>query len=414
MRTRTTDSGTNVLRISALLLSIVVGSFNSWGQVAGSINGAVVDASQAWPFPALTLALTNTQTGDSRQLVSSEQGFFNFTDVPRGEYIIKLNAQGFRELIIGPVLLTVGQQMTIHPKLEVGSVSETVEVSATPPPVTTSTSSLSELVDSRRIEQLPLNGRNVLQLVSLLPGVVPAGNGGQFGAVQTTFSVSGGRNVDMNFTLDGGINMNPFYSIPNEYPNPDALQEFSATTRNYSAVFGRGTSAVTAVTRSGSNEFHGTLFEFVRNTDLDSRPFFAAQRSVFKRNQYGGTIGGPILKNKLFFFASYQGTKARGTPGMCVVFDPQPGRTHRRFLSVVQIDHRPGQWRYTFPGQYHPGVEDTAIRLNFCRDGPAPPQFRLQLLRLHPCRNQVGPESGDRENRLLASQQRQADVSLLL
>jgi hypothetical protein len=118
----------------------------------------------------------------------------------------------------------------------------------------------------------------------------------------------------MNFSLDGGINMNPFYAIANEYPNPDALQEFSATSRNYSAAFGRGSSAVTAVTRSGTNTFHGTLFEFLRNTDLDSRPFFAATRSVFKRNQYGGTVGGPIIKNKLFFFGSYQGTKARGTP----------------------------------------------------------------------------------------------------
>lgn len=146
--------------------------------------------------------------------------------------------------------------------LEVGSASESIEVNASPAPVTTSTSSVSQLVDSKRIEQLPLNGRNVLQLVSLLPGVVPAGSGGQFGAVQTTFSVSGGRNVDMNFTLDGAFNMNPFYGIAKEHPNPDALQEFSAITRNFSAAFGPGTSSVSAVTRSGTNSFHGTLFEF--------------------------------------------------------------------------------------------------------------------------------------------------------
>lgn len=298
----------------ALLLSALLSSSIARAQVSGSINGTVVDATQA-AVPGAALVLTNTQTGETRQLTSSEQGYFFFTDLPRGEYNLKVSSTGFRELAIGPVVLTVGQQMTVHPTLEVGSASESIEVSASPPPVTTATSSVSQLVDSKRIEQLPLNGRNALQLVSLLPGVVPAGNGGQFGAVQTTFSVSGGRNVDMNFTLDGGINMNPFYGIANEYPNPDALQEFSATTRNYSAAFGRGTSSVAAVTRSGSNEFHGTLFEFLRNTDLDSRPFFAANRSVFKRNQYGGTIGGPVIKNKLFFFASYQGTKARGTPG---------------------------------------------------------------------------------------------------
>lgn len=296
-----------------LLSAVVTASIGS-AQVTGSINGTVTDATGAI-VPGAAIVLTNTQTGDIRQLTSSDQGYFYFTDLPRGEYTIKVNIRGFRELVIGPVVLTVGQQMTIHPRVEVGNAAESVEVSASPPPVTTSNSSLSELVDSKRIEQLPLNGRNALQLVSLLPGVVPAGNGGQFGAVQTTFSVSGGRNVDMNFTLDGGINMNPFYGIANEYPNPDALQEFSATTRNYSAVFGRGTSAVTAVTRSGTNELHGTLFEFLRNTDFDSRPFFAAKRSVFKRNQYGGTLGGPIIKNKLFLFGSYQGTKARGSPG---------------------------------------------------------------------------------------------------
>ncbi len=282
-------------------------------QVAGSINGTVLDSTQA-AIPGALLVSTNTQTGDTRQISSSEQGFFNFTDLPRGEYTVRVTAQGFREMVIGPVVLTVGQQMTVHPTLDIGSVLESIEVQGTPPPVTTSTSTVSQL-DSKRIEQLPLNGRNALQLVALLPGVVPAGNAGQMGAVQTTFSTSGGRNIDMNFSLDGGNNMNPFYSIANEYPNPDALQEFAVTTRNYSASFGRGSSGVTAVTRSGTNQLHGTIFEFLRNTKLDSRPFFAARRSAFKRNQYGGTVGGPVIKNKLFFFASYQGTKARGTPG---------------------------------------------------------------------------------------------------
>jgi hypothetical protein len=299
--------------ICALLAIAFALEFPADAQVNGSINGTLLDATQA-AVAGAPLVLTNTQTGDSRQLTSSEQGYFVFTDLPRGEYSLRVSVAGFRELVMSPLVLTVGQQMTVHPILEVGTASESIEVNASALPVTTSTSSVSQLVDSKRIEQLPLNGRNALQLVSLLPGVVPAGNGGQFGAVQTTFSVSGGRNVDMNFTLDGGFNMNPFYGIANEYPNPDALQEFSATTRNFSAAFGRGTSSVSAVTRSGTNSFHGTLFEFLRNTDLDSRPFFAATRSVFKRNQYGGTIGGPVIRNKLFFFASYQGTKARGTP----------------------------------------------------------------------------------------------------
>ena len=325
-------------------------------QVTGSINGTVVDASQS-AVAGAAVALTNTQTGEARHVLSSYQGYFNFTDLARGEYTIKVTASGFRELVIGPVLLTVGQQMTVHPALDVGSVRDIVEVSASPPPVTTSTSSVSQLVDSKRIEQLPLNGRNALQLVSLLPGVISAGNAGQFGATQTTFSTSGGRNIDMNFSLDGGINMNPFYAIANEYPNPDALEEFSATSRNYSAAFGRGDSGVTAVTRSGTNQFHGTLFEFLRNTDLDSRPFFAASRSVFQRNQYGGTVGGPVVKNKLFFFASYQGTKARGTPSDIRYRTLSSDERNGNFSATPQAIMDPANPGAVFPGNVIPASQ---------------------------------------------------------
>ena len=188
----------------------------------------MVDSSQA-AVPGATLVLSNKDTGEIRQATSSEQGYFNFVDLARGDYNLAVKADGFRELQMGPLELTVGEQMTVRPKLELGTLSEVVEVQSTAPPVTTSNSSVSQLVDTKRIEQLPLNGRNALQLVALLPGVVNAGNAGQFGATQVTFSTSGGRNIDMNFTLDGGYNMNSFYSIANEYPNPDALQEFSTT-----------------------------------------------------------------------------------------------------------------------------------------------------------------------------------------
>src|SRR5436190_9754474 len=138
----------------AALLPII-----AFAQVNGSINGTVTDASQA-SIAGVTLVLRNTQTGDTRQTTSTEEGFFTFIDLPRGEYDIRVTAQGFRELQLGPLVLTVGQQMTVRPKLEVGSVSETIEVQGTPPPVVTSSSSVSQLVDTKRIEQLPLNGRN--------------------------------------------------------------------------------------------------------------------------------------------------------------------------------------------------------------------------------------------------------------
>ena len=285
-----------------------------FGQNTGSIDGRLVDSSQA-AAPGATVVLTNAATNQARTSKTAEDGYFNFQDLPPGSYRVNITADGFKSVVLEPLVLTVGQRMTLHPQLQLGTVNESVEVSGTPPPVTTASSSVSQLVDSKRIEELPLNGRNALQLVSLAPGVVSTGTAGQFGATQITFSSSGGRNIDMNFTLDGAFNMNSFYAIPNEYPNPDALQEFAVSSRNYSAAFGRGTTSVSAVTKSGSNEFHGSAFEFLRNTDFDSRPFFASRRSTFKRNQYGGTVGGPIVKNKLFFFVAYQGTKVRGSPG---------------------------------------------------------------------------------------------------
>ena len=394
-----------------LFIILVILLSPATAQVTGSINGTVVDSTQA-AVPGATLVLSNTQTGDSRQVTSSEQGFFNFTDVPRGEYTIKVNSQGFRELSIGPVVLTVGQQMTVYPRLDVGTLSESVEVMGTPPPVTTSSSSVSQLVDSKRIEQLPLNGRNALQLVALLPGVVSAGSGGQFGATQSTFSSGGGRNIDMNFSLDGGINMNPFYSIANEYPNPDALQEFSATSRNYSAAFGRGSSAVTAVTRSGTNTFHGTLFEFVRNTEFDARSFFAANRSVFKRNQYGGTIGGPVVKNKLFFFGSYQGTKTRGTPADIRYRTLNDAERIGNFSGSGTIKD-PDNNGAPFPGNIIPAARIQPFANNYLANYLPRGECR-QFLPVLPGGPEARSESGDREGRLFLARARQTELPVFL
>lgn len=294
-------------------LALILAS-TALSQTSGSISGVAVDATQAI-VPGAQVTILNLGTGQSRFAESGADGHFAFTDLNAGRYRLRVSGNGFKELVLDKLELAVGQQMTLHPVLEIGTVSERIEVSGTPPPVSTSSSSVAHVVDSRRIDRLPLNGRNALQLVALVPGVVSVGKLGQFGAMQESFQISGGRRVEMNFLLDGGTNVNTFYNIANEYPNPDALQEFSVNLRGYSAAFGRGINSVTAVTKSATNELHGSLFEFLRNTELDARPFFAARRSPYKRNQYGGTVGGSIVKNRLFFFGSYQGTKERGSPG---------------------------------------------------------------------------------------------------
>jgi len=296
-------------------LFFVIALGHSIAQGTGSISGTVVDASQA-AVAGSQVTLTNTGTAQVRATTSSAQGLFEFTDLPPGEYKVSITKTGFKAWDQPSITLTVAQHITLYPALQVGAATEQIEITAEAAFLTTDNSSLSGVVESQQIEQLPLNGRNALQLEALEPGIVSTGTSGQFGAVQVSFTSSGGRDIDTNYTLDGGINVDPFYAISNNYPNPDALQEFSVSSRNYSARFGRGSTDVSAVTRSGTNTFHGSLFEFMRTTDLDATPFFSTTIPGFHRNQFGGSAGGRVIKNKLFFFGSYQGTQQVGSPGV--------------------------------------------------------------------------------------------------
>jgi hypothetical protein len=257
-----------------------------YAQAPGSIGGIVVDSTTA-AIPGADLSLRDIGTGQVRKTVASAEGYFEFPDLPAHQFSLTISANGFQQFVYDSLTLEVGQRLDLKPVLQVGNVKEIVQVSGTPPPVSTSDSSVSQLVDSERIEDLPLNGRNALDLIALSPGVVSTGAYGQFGAMQDSFYIAGGRGVDTNFVLDGGYNINTFYDNANDYPNPDALQEFRVGTRSYDAEYGRGSSEITAVTKSGTNAFHGSLFEFLRNDALDSRPFFSPVVSPFKRNQYG-------------------------------------------------------------------------------------------------------------------------------
>lgn len=283
-------------------------------QGTASIDGTVVDASDA-AVPGANVTLTNADTGQTRTAVSSAEGYFTFSDLGPGTYTARVAKTGFRGWEQQNIVLSVDQHTTLRPQLQLGEINQTIQVTGAPPLVTTSQSSLSTVVGTSQIVELPLNGRNALQLVELAPGVVSTGTTGQFGVVQPSFAASGGRDIDVNYLLDGGTNVNPFYAQPIDFPSPDALQEFAVSSRNYSAQYGRGSTTVSAVTHSGTNSYHGSAFEFLRNNALDSRPFFSSSVPDYKRSQFGGTFGGPIKQNKLFFFASYQGTQVRGAPG---------------------------------------------------------------------------------------------------
>lgn len=271
---------------TAVLFLLLPTSFpNAFGQGTASISGTTTDSSQAAVAKSQVI-LTDTDTGRNSVTTTSPEGYFTFPNLTPGNYSLRVEGAGFKVWQQAAIHLEVGQSISINPELSVGTQSEQVDVTAAGQLVDTSSSNISQVVNSKQIEELPLNGRNALQLVSLAPGVVSTGTSGQFGATQIGFSSSGGRDIDTNYSLDGGININPFYGIANEYPNPDALQEFAVTSRNYTARFGRGSTNVSAITRSGTNKFHGSAYEFFRNTVLDAYPYFAQKRPDFKRNQF--------------------------------------------------------------------------------------------------------------------------------
>jgi outer membrane receptor protein involved in Fe transport len=253
-------------------------------------------------------------TGTVRNVSSNERGEYIATALPIGNYTVTAELQGFKKFVQTGIAVQVDENRQVPITLEVGDVAESVTVQAEVVQVDTRTGTLREVVDSKRIVELPLNGRNALQLQQLAPGAGAIAAPGQ--GQNSTISINGSRQNANNYVLDGGDNHDPYFNSPSIFPPPDALEEFSIQTNSYSAEFGRNAGALmNAVTRSGTNQIHGSLFEFLRNEKLNSRNFFANTVPPFKRNQYGGTVGGPVIRDKTFFFFSFQGTRDRSAPG---------------------------------------------------------------------------------------------------
>ncbi|MBL8234805.1 MAG: TonB-dependent receptor [Bryobacterales bacterium] len=300
---------------SALLLPLVVlGLATSlFAQGTATIFGTVTDSSGSIIAGANVLIL-QTGTGQTRTAVSNERGEYLATNLPIGAYTVSAERTGFKKFVQANVRLQVDENRQIPITMQVGDVNESVTVQAETVQVDTRAGTLKEVVDSKRIVELPLNGRNALDLQRLVPGAGAVAGRGQ--GQNTTISINGGRQNGNNYVLDGGDNHDPYFNSPSVFPPPDALEEFSINTNAYSAEYGRNAGALmNAVTRSGTNELHGSLFEFLRNEKLNARNFFSNTVPPFKRNQYGGTIGGRIIRDKTFYFISYQGTRDRSAPG---------------------------------------------------------------------------------------------------
>ncbi|MGH9824265.1 MAG: carboxypeptidase regulatory-like domain-containing protein, partial [Blastocatellia bacterium] len=300
------------------------------------IHGRVTDSGGA-AINGAQIKLTQTSTGLVRTVKSDSDGGYSLPSLPVGPYELEVAATGFQSYVQKGIILQVGEDPQINITLPVGTVSEKVEVSADAQMVETRETSVSTVIDQRRIVDLPLDGRQATQLV-LLSGAAanPSLSNNDListknyangtGSSSVAISVAGGQETSTNYVLDGGDNNDAFSNVNLPFPFPDAIQEFSVQTSTLTARYGLHSGAVVnVVTKSGSNGFHGDAFEFLRNGAVNAKHFFTPpgrNDDTLKRNQFGGTLGGPILKDRLLFFGGYQGTRNREAPPTTTVVVP--------------------------------------------------------------------------------------------
>ncbi|PYS27775.1 MAG: hypothetical protein DMG11_15210, partial [Acidobacteria bacterium] len=294
---------------------VVLTCAGAFGQSTAQINGRVTDQTGA-VLPGVEVTATQTATGAARTAVTDETGSYTLPTLPVGPYRLEGALPGFRTYAQTGIILQVGSNTTVNVVMEVGQVAETVKVEANAALVETRTTSVGQVIDNQRVLELPLNARQVTELI-VLSGAAIGGGAQATNRNYPTQSISlgGGLNNGLTYRLDGGTHNDPFNNLNLPLPFPDALQEFKIETSAAPAQYGEHSSgAVNLVTKSGTNQFHGDLFEFVRNSVFNARNAFAVSKDGLKRNQFGGVLGGPILKNKLFFFGGYQGTIERSQP----------------------------------------------------------------------------------------------------
>jgi outer membrane receptor protein involved in Fe transport len=280
-----------------------------------SVVGVVSDSSGA-AIPGATVTITNEGTSFQQHDTTDSMGRYNFPRLSIGNFSIDVVGSGFKKTSQSGVNLTAEQALTINFTLEVGQVNERVEVTGAVTGIETVTSTVRTVISHQLVEDLPLNGRNALQLQTLIPGAINQTGARVSLSQEDGVSVNGARGNDNNVLLDGGHNNDVYNGTPTAMPNPDALQEFSILSSSFSAEYGRGAGAlVTAVTKSGTNSFHGSIYEYLRNDKLDARSFFGhaglVSKPTLKRNQFGASLGGPIIKDKTFLFFSWESLRER-------------------------------------------------------------------------------------------------------
>jgi hypothetical protein len=306
-----------------VLFALLFSPLFSHAQGFGSIAGRVTDPSGAAVASAKVIA-TQEGTAFSRTAITDTEGLYVIPSLRPATYILTAEAVGFSISKGNGINLLADQALTVNFGLNLGTTTQIVEVSGNALQADTSTSTLKQVIEQQRLVEMPLEGRNAAKLSLLVPGTVYSVNGGADQGTTKTFpgavtiSANGARQDMVSYLLDGGNYVDEYTNVNQPFPFPDALQEFSVQTSNYSAEYGQNAGAVVnVITKSGTNFFHGDVFEFLRNSVFNARNFFAPinlkdnGRDQLKRNQFGGTIGGPIIHDKTFFFAGFQGTRLR-------------------------------------------------------------------------------------------------------
>lgn len=307
----TLSSVRRLIWLNLLVLLFGLSSSALAQQFTGTIRGTVQDSTEAVVVNAEVI-VSNIATNETRNAVTQENGTYVVPQLKPGVYKVTVRKGGFKAAVVDDVKVDVQQVREVDVALSIGATTETISVTATgAATIETTSSTVSQTIDNKRVVDLPLNGRNPFALASLSPGVL-ASTGG------SSPSISGGRNATSEVTIDGITNINAENNVSildlNYTPSVDAVQEFSVQTNAFSAEFGRtGGGVINLVTKSGSNNFHWTLFEFHRNSALDATNFFTnragQKKGSFKRNQFGGNIGGPIIKDRTFYFFNYEGNR---------------------------------------------------------------------------------------------------------
>lgn len=359
-------------KIMHLLTALCVASFFIGGlsaQGTGVILGTITDSTGA-ALPGAEVQVRNVGTGQTYDILADEQGRYLVPALPIGAYEVSAVLPGFSRSVRTGLTLTVGAQLVVNLQLAVGQLTETVTVEGQASQVETQSTALGVLVESRQIRELPLNGRNYTQLIALNPGVTQitrgsSGAGTPFYGQGQKYSISGARPSGQNYLLDGTDmtsfwNNGPGSGVLGTALGVEAIAEFQALTNTAGAQFGGNAAVINASSRSGTNEFHGSVYEFFRHDALEARDFFDAERPPYRQNQFGASLGGPIKTNKLFFFGNYEGLRTKKITTASLIVpnveligvrghdDPSPGTY--RLPAPMSVKSSAGKGLHCFSG----------------------------------------------------------------